>query len=250
MEEFAVTPGGVGGESAVVAHEEYYGVVLLAVALHPVHEVAQTLVHTLNERGVSSLLVAQAFAHILREEAFVAVDRYVYGVVRHIQKEGLIVFLSLVECSYCFLGECFGDESSGSPVFLQTRYGHQRSRFAVLGMSVVELAQVSRESAGSMSGNVHFKSPVCRILARGVHSAEMRLAAMYGVIAAVAQQFYERCAHVGVWSACHLRYAVDVPVGTVNHVAREVHRLVAFECPVGHTVACVVGARDEAASRR
>ena len=57
----------------------------------------------------------------------------------------------------------------------------------------------------------------------------MRLAAMYGVIAAVAQQFYERCAYVGVWSACHLRNAVDVPVGTVNHVAREVNRLVAFE---------------------
>ena len=78
----------------------------------------------------------------------------------------------------------------------------------------------------------------------------MRLAAMYGVIAAVAQQFYERCAHIGVWSACHLRYAVDVPVGTVNHVAREGYRLVAFERPVGHTVACVVGSRDEAATRR
>ena len=173
-----------------------------------------------------------------------------YGVVRHIQKEGLIVFLRLVECSYSLLGECFRYESSGSPVLLQTRYGHQRSRFAVLGVSVVQLAQVCVESAGSVSGNVHFKSPVCRILARSVNSAKMRLAAMYGVIAAVAQQFYERCAHIGVWSACHLRHAVDVPVGTVHHVAREVNRLVAFECPVGHTVACVVGARDEAASRR
>ena len=153
-------------------------------------------------------------------EAFVAVDRYVYGVVRHIQKEGLIVFLGLVKCSYSLLGECFGDESSGSPVLLQTRYGHKRSRFAVLGVSVVQLAQVCCESSGSVSGNVHFKSPVCRVLARSVHSAEMRLAAMYGVIAAVAQQFYERCAHVGVWRSCHLRNAVDVPVGTVNHVAR------------------------------
>ena len=249
-EWFALAELRTARQSAVVAEEDDDGVLRLAVALQPVHYVAQTLVHALHQRGVSSVLVRKTLAHVLREEAHVLVDRNVHGVVRHIEIERLFVLLRLFECAYRLLRQCFGEEGARSPILLQSGSRHTRVGLAVAVVSVVAFAQIRSHSARRRARYVHVETEVARVFARRVLRSPMRLAAMYGVIAAVFQYLHERLRHGGVVQGVHLRYAVVVPVGQRHHVALMVGGLVALQRPVRHTVARHVHACHQAASRR
>ena len=98
-----------------------------------------------------------------------------------------------------------------------------------------------------MTGDIHLKSPVGRILARRVDGAPMGLAAMDGVIPALAEQFDERSAHIGIVRTLYLTDTIIVPVGQLYRRALAVGLLVALQRPVGHPMAGVVGSRNEAA---
>ena len=121
---FAIAPLGLGSQSAVVAHEDDDGVVGLTVLFQPVHQVTQTLVHTLDERSIGSLLIAQPLAHILREKAHVLVDRHMDGIMSHIQVERLVVLLGLVQRLDSLARQGFGSKDTCPPIILQSGNGH------------------------------------------------------------------------------------------------------------------------------
>ena len=139
---FAVAPLGLGSQSAVVAHEDDNSVVGLTVLFQPVHQVAQTLVHTFDERGIGSLLVAQPLAHVLGEKAHVLVDRHMDGIMSHIQVERLVVLFGLVQRLDSLARQGLGSEDSSPPVILQSGNGHQRVSLAVARVAVVPLTQI------------------------------------------------------------------------------------------------------------
>ena len=53
--DLAVTPSGLAGKTTVIAHEDHDRVIRLAILLQPVHQIAQTLIHTLYQGSVSRL---------------------------------------------------------------------------------------------------------------------------------------------------------------------------------------------------
>ena len=243
----AVAPARFCSQTAVVAHEDDDGVVGLTVLFEPVHQVAQTLVHTFDERSIGSFLVAQPLANVLGEEAHVLVDRHMDGIMGHVEVEGLVVLLGLVQRLDGFARQSLSGKDTCTPIILQSGNGHQRIGLSVACVAVVLLAQVGGQSAGSMAGNIHFKPPVGRILSRSVDGTPMGFAAMDGVITALTEQFDEGSSYVGIVRTLHLTDTIVVPVGQLHRIALAVGLLVALQRPVGHPMAGIVGSRNEAA---
>ena len=113
-----VTPIAPCGIAPVVAHKQDDGVFFLAILTQPLHQVAETLVHTLDERGIGSLLVRHTLAHVFGKESHIPVDGDVHGIMRHVEEKGLTVFLGLVEGFHRLTGEGFGQKSACPPIGL------------------------------------------------------------------------------------------------------------------------------------
>ena len=139
--------------------------------------------------------------------------------MRHVEVERLVVFLGFVEGFQGFLCQGLSDEGTCFPVFLQSRNRHERGGVTFFVVSVAEFTQVGGQSACCMAGNVCFKAEVAGILSRSVDGSPVCLSAMDGVVAAVFQVLHERLGHEGVIRAFHLRNAVVVPVGKLQHLA-------------------------------
>ena len=101
-----------------------------------------------------------------------------------------------------------------------------------------------------MSRDVHLEAEVVRVLARGVDSPPVRLAAVYGMVAAPAQQVDETRGNIRQFGTFRLGNAVAVPFGKLEHVARSVCGDTLAQRPVRHTMACGIAARHEAAACR
>ena len=243
-----ISPFLTGGISSVVTTEQDDGIVGFSVLFQPVHDVAQTLVHAFDEGGVGCFLVRHAFLLVLVIEAHILVDRDVDGIMRHVEVERLVVFLGFVEGFQGFLCQGFGDEGACFPVFLQSRNRHERGGVSFLIVSVVQFTQVGSQSACRMTGNVRFKAEVAGVLSRSVDGSPVCLSAMDGVVAAVFQVLHERLGHEGVVRAFHLRNAVVVPVGKLQHLALGIRGFVLLQGPVGHSVAGGVGSGHQTAA--
>lgn len=139
-EEGAGAPFVLGGETAVVAHEKYDGVVRLVVAVEPVKEVAEALVHTLHKGGVGRLARVETLGDVLGIETRIAVDGHVYGIVGHIEEEGLAGVALAVEGGEGLKGESLGGEGAGAPVLLKAGDGVEGVGRAVGVVAVVLLA--------------------------------------------------------------------------------------------------------------
>ena len=243
-----IPPSGAGGISSVVTAEQDDGIVRLPVLFQPVHEVAQALVHAFNERGIGCFLVRHSFLFVLVEEAHVLVDRDVDGIMRHVEVERLVVFLGFVEGFQCLLCQGFGDKGTCFPVFLQSRNRHERGGVTFLVVSVVQFTQIGSQPACRMAGNVRFKAEVAGVLSRSVDGSPVCLSAVDGVVAAIFQVLHERLGHEGVVRAFHLRNAVVVPVGKLQHLALGIGGFVLLQGPVGHPVAGGVGSGHQTAA--
>ena len=139
-EEGAGAPFVLGGEAAVVAHKKDDGIVRLMVAVEPVKEVAEALVHTLHERGIGRLARVEALGDVFGIETRIAVDGHVYGVVGHVEKEWLAGVALAVEGGEGLEGESLGGEGARAPVLLKAGDGVEGVGRAVGVVAVVLLA--------------------------------------------------------------------------------------------------------------
>ena len=137
--EGLVPPPCAGAVPAVVGHEDYHGVVCQAAGVQPAHQVPEALVHAFYQRGVGRLLFAHALGEVFLEEARVAVDGDVHGVVRHVkEKRGG----SGVQGRQGLLRERLGEEGAAVPVLLQPRNREGRDGSAVGSVAVVVFGQI------------------------------------------------------------------------------------------------------------
>ena len=73
--DLAVTPSGLAGKTTVITHEDHDRVIRLAILLQPVHQIAQTLIHTLYQGSVSRLFSRYPPINIFLVETLVLINR-------------------------------------------------------------------------------------------------------------------------------------------------------------------------------
>ena len=218
--------------------------------VEPVENVAETLVHSLDERGVGSLFLGESFAQVFGKVAGIAVDGNVNGVVRHVEIERLVVAFGLVERRDGLASQGFGEEDARVPILLKSRYGHLMLLFRVGSVAETAFAEIGGWPSTCVSCDVYLKAPVRRILARRVFGAPMCLATVYGMVARRLQKVDERDGFVGVSAAIDAADTVVVPVGERQAIVTKVSRFVLFQRPVGHPMPCGVAPRHQTATAR
>ena len=107
-----------------------------------------------------------------------------------------------------------------------------------------------------MTGNVHVEAKMFRSFTRRSLCPPVSFAYVNGVIAVLSQKFDKGCAGKGMLNGVAivsyaslkvvgLHDSVHVPVGCGNDIIVQIGRLVAAQCPVGHTMAGGIGSRHE-----
>ena len=175
-------------QTAVIAHKNNDGIIVQLILFQPIHQIAQTLVHSFNKRGISRLFFRKPCVAVFLVEPHILIHRHVNGVVRHIKEEGLVEPLGFIERFDGFQRERFGGEGFGSPIVFQPGNGVEGRGTSVGAIPVITLAQIACQSTGGMPRDIHFKTKVMWIFARRIDSSPMRFSAMNGVITAVFEQ--------------------------------------------------------------
>ena len=180
----------------------------------------------------------------------VTVYRYVYRIVRHVQKPRLVVFFRLIKRLNSLLGKRFCGESAGTPVFFKSGNGKGRNRCAILPVTEVFFAEICCKPSRRATCYIGLETEMHGVFSRSVNSAEMSFAAMDGVIAGSAQILHKRAAYKCIVYARHHTDAVVVPFGRCGDIRFLVSRAVAVKSPVGDFVASGVSSGDKTAPRR
>ena len=212
------------------------------------HQVAQTLVHAFDKRGIGRLLFRQSLAEITVQITRVGVDGDMDGVVCHVQEEGSVQDLGTVEGSDGLARQGLCDKGSRLPILLQSRHRHGRCSLSLGIVAVIPLAVVGGKTSCGMAGNVDIETEMSGVGSRRSDGSPMRLAAMNGMVSGIVQQLHKGGGNIGTWRAGVLRNAVDVPLRRGDLGMRIVSRTVAVQRPVRHPVAGGIASRKEAAT--
>ena len=167
--------------------------------------------------------------------------------MRHVKIERLIIKLGLVERFQCFARQSLREKGACVPVFFKPGDSHFVLFCRVVSVSIVAFTEISRRPSARMSCDIDFKSPVMWVFARRIPCSPMRLSAMYGVITWCLKEVDKRGRPIGVAASFNATDAVIIPFGKCQLVVFEVGRLVLFQCPVGHSVACSIASRHQTA---
>ena len=114
-----------------------------------------------------------------------------YCIMSHIQEEGLITLLCIIQGFFCFQCECFAQKCICTVIFFQTWYGSQRA-FTIGFVSKVLFTVITCRGTCGMSGYIHFKSHFQRIFTRSIIGSEMSFPTVYSVITVVFQNLCQR----------------------------------------------------------
>src|SRR3712207_6434063 len=172
------------------------------------------------------------------------------GIMGHVKEERLLVFLGLVHGREGFLGESFGKECARAPVLSQAGNGESRRGSAVLAVAVVALTEVGGRRSTRMSCDIDIESPCRWVLSGRIHGTPMGLAAVYGMVAIVAQNLHEGTGVIGVFGGAYGRNAVYVPLRHGHLIVIGVGHDVSFQRPVCHSVAGGDSFREETTTCR
>ena len=270
---FLVAHAPADGEAAVVRHEDDDGVFIQIVLFQVLPDVAQALVHPLDQGGVAFFVVGPVVAVVrvgvvFRKPLVIAahVEGGVDGVMGHVQVEGLVRLLGVVPDGVQAFqhllsqGLCQEDVVFIIVVLIQAA-DVEVPRAVFLGAPVV------RRAADFRAGDVVVKAEEFGIGPRGIFGAEVGLPAVDGGIALFFEQggqtqhrgkglfhlvldFLFRQGEkggAGRFGAQRL-HAVDAPVRrSFERLVAGIRGLVPQERPVGDAVPGGVHAGDEAA---
>ena len=174
--------------AAIVAEEKDESVLRHLERLELVEEIAEALVHALDEGGEGDRIRLQAFVRIIRRKARISLERGMHRVVGEVEKEGLFLLYRRRDELVGLDGEGFGEEGVAAMIGFETGHGafgpgpHR---------AVVLLAEVAARCPDRASREVDLETDLRGIRAVVPFGTKMSLPRVDRAIAPLAQDTRE-----------------------------------------------------------